>query len=368
MAARFIDHWSFTEPTGNSFHPLAFARQEAVRHLGWAMGWLDDDQIVAAELPPIETLERFHHPDYLTALERSAATLKVSAADRARFGFGTLENPVYPGLFDRARATVGGSIAAARVALGGEVAFHPAGGTHHGKAGRASGFCYFNDPAFAIQTLLDAGAGPVAYLDLDAHHGDGVEQLFAEHRSVQLISIHEDGRWPHSGTAAAPGPGNAVNIAVPKGFNDSELERLMTGPVADAVARFRPCSMVVTAGADCLHGDPLSSMELSNRALWRAVEMAIGWTDHCVVLGGGGYNPWTVARGWAGLWALLSGRQADSPPTEEALRLLASYRSDLIDNDEIDPEWLVSIADRPRPGPLRREIESAVAALRCPAE
>ena len=206
------------------------------------------------------------------------------------------------------------------------------------------------------------------YLDLDAHHGDGVELLFAGHPDVFTLSLHEAGRWPHSGGPAADGPPNALNIAVPRGLNDSELDWLMEGPIAEQALRVKPRSLVVTAGADCLLGDPLSAMALSNRALWRAVLRAAKWADHIVVLGGGGYNPWTVTRGWAGLWACLAGKDVDAPLVAEAAEMLASFECDLVDPDEIDPLWLTAIADAPNEGAVRDLVKQrAAAALRVPA-
>ena len=323
------------------------------------MGWLTARDVLTFDLPERATLERFHAPGYVAALEQAVDGRQVTAAERAEFGFGTMENPVFPGLFDRARATVGGSIAAANAALGGAVAFHPAGGTHHGRPGRASGFCYFNDPAFAIATFLDAEAAPVLYLDLDAHHGDGVEALFADDARVTLISIHEQGRWPHTADRPGEGPANAINIPVPRGFTDDELMWLIDACEENVVARVKPSAIVVTAGADCLRGDPLSAMEVSNRAWWRAVARAVEWAPHAVVVGGGGYNPWTVARGWAGLWAVLAGRDANSPLTSRAARILAGFSSDLVDEDEIEGEWLSAIADAPRPGGIREAVKQA---------
>lgn len=356
MGAAFVDHPAFAAPAWRNLHPLAFSRHSALMRLCRAQGWLDSAEVAQAFLPDRATLMRFHDASYVDALDRAAGSGKVTAQDRSRHGFGTMENPIFPGLFDRARATVGGAIVAAQIALGGRIAFHPAGGTHHGRSDRASGFCYFNDPAFAIITLLDAGAAPVLYLDLDAHHGDGVECLMGGDPRVRLVSIHEQGRWPHSGTQASPGPANAINIAVPRALNDSELEWLMTEVLAEIARKVRPAAVVVTAGADCLRGDPLSAMELSNRAFWRAVECAVGWAPRAVVLGGGGYNPWTVSRGWAGLWAVLSGRDPSAPATAAARRLLAGYESDLIDEDEVAADWLRTIADEPRPGAVRDEI------------
>src|SRR5690606_37637711 len=124
-------------------------------------------------------------------------------------------NPLFPGLFERAATSVGGSILAARLALEGRIAYHPAGGTHHGRPDRASGFCYFNDPAFAILALLEAGLERVLYVDLDAHHGDGVQDAFAADERVHTVSIHEAGRWPGTGAASDTGDGRACNLPVP---------------------------------------------------------------------------------------------------------------------------------------------------------
>ncbi|WP_338468534.1 hypothetical protein RXV95_08425 [Novosphingobium sp. ZN18A2] len=360
--AVFIDHPVFSSAAWGTMHPLAFARQANVRRLASAMGWLESESVVNADLPSRDTLLRFHDADYVNALDMAVSTGKVSAEARARYDFGTMENPIFPALFTRASATVGGSIAAARAALGGAVAFHPAGGTHHGKRDRASGFCYFNDPAFAIATLLDADVGTVLYLDIDAHHGDGVEGLFAGHPDVRTVSIHEEGRWPHSGLPDSDSAINALNIAVPRGLNDSEMDWLIEGPIADHARRIAPAAIVITAGADCLEGDPLSAMAVTNGAFWRAVMTACEWAPHAVVLGGGGYNPWTVTRGWAGLWACLSRQDPSAPLTAEASALLGSFESDLVDSDEIDPQWLASVADRPAPGCVRDELKRRAAA------
>ena len=371
MTAReavFVDHPSFSATAWHGLHPLAFSRQANVKALAGMMGWLRPEAIRRAQLPDRETLLRFHRADYVDALAAAVGAGRVPSELRQRYGFGTMENPIFPGLFTRASATVGGSISAAEAALEGRLAFHPAGGTHHGKPDRASGFCYFNDPAFAIDRLLRAGAAPVLYLDLDAHHGDGVELLFAGHPEVFTLSLHEEGRWPHSGGPEVDAPPNAVNIPVPRGLNDSELDWLMSGPIVDQAMRVKPRSLVVTAGADCLKGDPLSAMAISNRAMWRAVLRAAEWADHVVVLGGGGYNPWTVTRGWAGLWACLAGNDVDAPLVAEGTEMLASFECDLVDSDEIEPYWLNAIPDLPNDGPVRELVKQrAAAALRGPA-
>jgi acetoin utilization protein AcuC len=310
----------------------------------------------------LASLVRFHDHEYVTALRDADAAGQVTAAVRERFGFGTLENPLFPGVFTRAATAVGGSILAAELALEGRIVFHPAGGTHHGRPGRASGFCYFNDPVFAILTLLGRGVQRVLYVDLDAHHGDGVQDAFAGNPAVLMISLHECARWPHSGAADDTAGGNAVNLPVPPGFNDSELEFLLQHLVLPRAEAFAPQAVVITCGTDALDGDPLSRLALSNGALWSAVERLVEPAGPAVVLGGGGYNPWTLARCWTGLWGRLSGRDIPATLPSAAGRILADLQCDLVDDEDVRPEWLTTLADSPNVGTVRRDVRDLVAA------
>jgi acetoin utilization protein AcuC len=294
------------------------------------------------------------------ALRTASDAGAVDAATRERHGIGTMENPIFPGVFERAATSVGGSIRAAELALDGHVAYHPAGGTHHGRRDRASGFCYFNDPVFAILALLRKGIGRILYVDLDAHHGDGVQDAFADDERVHTVSIHEQGRWPHTGAADDVGAGRARNLPVPPRFNDSELRFLLDEAILPLARRLAPEAVVITCGADALAGDPLSAMALSNAALWDAVERLCGLAPAAVVLGGGGYNPWTLARYWAGLWGRLSGRDIPVELPESARSVLAPLSCDLIDDEDVREAWLSTLADSANPGPVRKEVHELV--------
>ena len=150
-----------------------------------------------------------------------------------------------------------------------------------------------------------------------------------------------------------------MNLPVPAQINDDEFEFLLHEVVFPAVDRFRPGAIVITCGTDALAGDPLTSMALSNRVLWNAVVSLCRLAPARVVLGGGGYNPWTLARCWTGLWGRLRG--ADHLPAElpaEASALLASMSCDLIDDEDVRPEWLTTLADAPNHGRIRDDIRS----------
>lgn len=354
--AVFVGHDIYRQAAYGTLHPLAIARVEAVVDLCAALGWFAPGEYRVSPMASEAQLARFHEKAYIEALREASASGRVEAAARERHGIGTMENPIFPGVFERASTSVGGSIHAAGLALEGRVAFHPAGGTHHGRPGRASGFCYFNDPVFAILALLDAGLERIVYVDLDAHHGDGVQDAFAHDERVRTVSIHEAGRWPHTGAATDAGGGRACNLPVPRGLNDAELALLMADVVLPLARRDRPEAVVLTCGSDALAGDPLASMALSNVALWDAVEAAAALAPAAVVLGGGGYNPWTLTRYWGGLWARLSGRAIPERLPEAARSVLVRLACDLVEDDDMKPGWLDSVADVPAPAVVRPSI------------
>jgi acetoin utilization protein AcuC len=337
-------------------HPLAIARVGPVTDLCRTLGWLGDDSYRVSPCASEEQLAWFHTPGYVRALRQASAAGRVDTETRRRHHLGTMENPLFPGVFERAATSVGGSILAAELAMEGRTAFHPAGGTHHGRPDHASGFCYFNDPVFAILRLLQSAAAPVLYVDLDAHHGDGVQDAFAGDERVYTVSIHERQRWPYTGDAPDVGQGRACNLPVPPGFNDSELEALVGGAVLPIARRVSPAAIVITCGADALAGDPLSRMMLSNVALWSVVEQLTACAPAAVVLGGGGYNPWTVARYWTGLWGRLCGRRIPETLPAPGRAILESLSCDLVDDEDMRPEWLATLSDAPHPGPVRQEV------------
>jgi len=185
-------------------HPLAIPRVSICTDLVRAMGWLDDAAYLPAPMATETEVTRFHDPDYVAALRRAEAEQAVSDADRERFRIGAEGNPVYREIFRRPMTSAGGVMLAARLTLPSGVVFCPGGGTHHGRPARASGFCYLNDPVLGILAWLDAGLERVAYVDIDAHHGDGVQDAFHDDGRVLTISVHEAGRWPRTGLAEPP--------------------------------------------------------------------------------------------------------------------------------------------------------------------
>jgi acetoin utilization protein AcuC len=250
---------------------------------------------------------------------------------------------------------------AARLTEGGGVVHVPGGGTHHGMPDRASGFCYLNDAVLGLLAWLDQGLTNILYLDIDAHHGDGVELAFRDDPRVFTVSVHEAGRWPHTGLAEDRAGGHARNLPVPPGFNDSEMDWLLRHAILPLIRHVRPQAIMLQCGADAVEEDPLSRLALSNAAHRAAVAAVMGLAPRLIVLGGGGYNPWSVARCWAGVWATLNRLPIPPrlPPEAEAvLRGLAWSRA----AGRNPPEhWFTTLADAPRPGPVREEIRRLAA-------
>ncbi|ETX30086.1 acetoin utilization protein AcuC [Roseivivax isoporae] len=359
--ALFIGSTIYRGSRYGRLHPLSIERVPAVIDLCRAMGWLPDASYRTSPRAKPRALEAFHTPDYVAALQAAEAAQAVDPEVRARHGLGTLSNPVFPEMFRRPATAAGGGLLAASLVRGGGVVYNPGGGTHHAFPDRAAGFCFLNEPVLTIRQLLAQGCRRVAYVDIDAHHGDGVEAAFDGSDSVRLVSVHEAGRWPFTGRIDETAGGAAFNLPVPKGFHDDEFALVLEGVILPAVAAFRPDAIFLQCGADAVTEDPLSRLALSNRAHWRAVAALRPLAPRMIVSGGGGYNPWTVARLWSGVWATLSGQEIpDRLPAEaaEVLGRLAWARK-----GPPGPELLSTLRDAPREGRIRAEVRAGVATL-----
>jgi acetoin utilization protein AcuC len=265
-------------------------------------------------------------------------------------------------MFTRPATAAGASILAGKMLA--EVDFGTihsiAGGTHHAKKSMASGFCFFNDPVLGILAMQDGGLERILYVDLDAHHGDGVEEAFYNDDKVFTISIHENGRWPRTGAKEDRAGGSARNLPVPRGFNDSELDAIISEAVVPLGKIFKPEAIVIQSGCDGLADDPQSKLELSNLGLWKAIEKLIMLAPRVLVLGGGGYNPWATARAWSGVWATLNHINPKIKLPVKATRILRAMTWDH-SKGRLPPEhWFSTIADEPNDGPVRSEINNLI--------
>jgi len=311
-------------------HPLAPIRVELAVALARELGVLDRFDIVEPQPLGVDELATVHARHYIAGVqELSEHPYESDAA----LGLGTGDNPVVYGMHDASALVAGASVEAARRVWTGQTnrAVNIAGGLHHAMPNRASGFCIYNDPALAIRWMLDNGAERVAYVDVDAHHGDGVQAIFYDDPRVLTVSIHEGPRTLFPGTGYAdetggPGaPGSAVNIALPPGTTDAGWLRAFHAVVPAIVAAFQPEILVSQHGCDSHADDPLTNLALtidgqraSYLAVERLAEAAAG--GRWVVTGGGGYALYSVVpRVWTHLLAIVSGHPLDpltaTPPT-----------------------------------------------------
>jgi len=346
-------------------HPLAIPRVSLCIDLCRAMGWLPDSAYRESPRATPDELARYHAPEYIQAVMQAERDQEAPEPMRRRFNLGINGNPVYAEMFRRPATACGASLLGARLLKSPGTVYNPAGGTHHGQPDRASGFCAFNDPVLAILEMLDAGLERIFYLDLDAHFGDGVQQAFHNEERVFTLSIHEAGRWPMQRgdgmTMSAGGiydraGGLARNLPVPHEFNDTEMAYLLEAVVVPLMRSFEPRALVIQCGADALAEDPMTRLGLSNRALWRCVDRVKAVAPRVLVLGGGGYNPWSVARCWAGVWATLNGFGIPKVLPSAAEAVLRGVRWNHRHGRTPPEAWFTTLADPLRVGPVRQEI------------
>ncbi len=364
-SAIFIGHEIFRHSRYGSRHPLAIPRVSTVMDLVRALDWLPPGRFCESPRATPEQLARFHDPDYVATLIEVERTQRLDPERQQRYRLGSHDNPIFGEIFSRPATAAGGTLLAADLVRHGGIVHNPAGGTHHGRPDRAAGFCYLNDPVLGLLALRDQGLAPLLYVDLDAHHGDGVEDAFATDPTVVTLSIHEGRRWPHSGGFRADPAAGIYSLPLPRRAGDADLAMLIDAVVLPLAVALRPAALILQCGADGLIEDPLSRLAYSNRGLWQAVAQLKSIAPRVIVLGGGGYNPWSVARCWTGIWAVLNGFTVPEPlppPAEAVLRAL-TWRH----RDGRDPpaHWFTTLADRACHDPVSDDTRALVA--RCQA-
>jgi acetoin utilization protein AcuC len=313
---------SLTEYDFGPQHPLAPVRVDLTIRLADELGVLKGLRTVPAPIADEDLIATVHDPALIEAVMRMG---ERPGPGEEGHGLGTDDNPVFVGMHHAAAHVVGASVEAARQVWTGESrhSVNIAGGLHHAMRDRASGFCIYNDVAVGIQWLLDQGAERVAYVDVDVHHGDGVERIFWDDPRVLTISLHESGQFLFPGTGFAEdtgGPdaeGTAVNVALPPGTGDPGWLRAFHAVVPQLVREFGPDVLVTQHGCDSHADDPLADLTLSvdgQRAAYQALhglahEVCDGkW----VATGGGGYAlVRVVPRAWTHLLSTVAGHPLD---------------------------------------------------------
>jgi acetoin utilization protein AcuC len=261
-------------------------------------------------------------PNLLTLFHEPALIRFVEKASRGEFslemleaGLGTNDNPILPGIYEWVLRASGGTHKCLLEILAGQadVAFNPFGGFHHARSAHAEGFCYLNDIVIAIQDALRQKPGSrIAYIDCDAHHGNGVQEAFYGDPRVLFISFHETGRtlYPWSGNETeigeGPGRGFTVNVPLEPGTDDEVYGFAFDAVVPPLIRSFGPRVIVAELGADTLISDPLTHLRLTNNGYQKAVRGIMELCPKVLGLGGGGYDLYRTARCWTLAWAIMN--------------------------------------------------------------
>jgi acetoin utilization protein AcuC len=310
-------------------HPMRPVRLRYTYDLLQNYGAFDENNsiLVPPRTATEEELRKLHGAEYISAVR--SFSMGLSGYDPGRFNFSNQgDNPMYRGMYDAAALSTGATLVAAEMMANREVdvAFNISGGLHHASANHASGFCVFNDPAVAIKHLLERGL-KVAYLDIDAHHGDGVQEAFYDDNRVLTISIHESGQYLFPGTGFVPeagsgdGVGYSVNLPLYPYTDDETYLRAFHEVVPPLLGAFAPDVLVAQLGIDTYHSDPLTHLQITTKGYVEAIQemakLGIPW----LALGGGGYDLGAVARAWTLAYGVMLDVEWPDRLPDEFIRL-----------------------------------------------
>lgn len=319
-------------------HPFKPLRMELTRSLLEHAGALAPSEVVRPEPLADGELASVHDLDYIADVQ---ALSRGETVERARQrGLGTADNPIFPGMHDLVSLVCAGTATAMELVATGRArrAVNLGGGLHHAMRDHASGFCLYNDLAIAARRAVDRHGLRVAYVDLDAHHGDGVQWLLYEDPKVLKVSLHESGHYLFPGTGhtfetgKGAGRGLAVNVPLEPFTEDDSYLEAFDAVVPAALRAFRPDIVLLQAGADPHRLDPLADLSLTLAGMRAAYDRVVALADELtggriVATGGGGYDPYrTVPRAWAQLWSALTGREL---PDDLPAAWLAEWRGRL---------------------------------------
>ncbi|HBR18254.1 MAG: hypothetical protein A3G39_10690 [Deltaproteobacteria bacterium RIFCSPLOWO2_12_FULL_43_16] len=331
MRTTFIYSEEFAKYTYGSGHPMRPIRLKLAYELIKAYGLLDlpNTQLIKSRKATEKEVLLFHTKEYIETLKK--ADSGEIPNDAVRYGLGFGDNPVFKGVYEWSLYSAGASIQTAELVSSGkaDIAFNICGGLHHAMPDKASGFCYLNDAAIAIKYLLTLGKR-VAYVDIDAHHGDGVQAAFYDTDKVLKISLHEDGNYLFPGTGfldetgRGKGKGYSVNLPLPPETDDEIFVKGFEEVVPLFIERFKPDILVTQLGVDTFRTDPITHLNLTTNGFETIImgfkKLGLPW----VALGGGGYNLSNVARAWTLGWAIMNDKIIND-------ELPSSYRESVVE-------------------------------------
>ena len=297
-------------------HPMKPIRLRYTYELLDAYGAFDAPQtmLVRPRLATEEEVLSYHTREYLEAVQHLSRG--DTSVDPATFNFGPGDNPAYEGMYQASAWSTGASLRGAELLASGEMdaALSISGGLHHAMPAYAAGFCVFNDPVIAIKSMLSQGMR-VAYVDVDCHHGDGVQHAFYDTDEVLTISVHESGAFLYPGTGSTQetgtgrGRGYSVNLPLYPYTTDDVYIWAFREVVPPLIESFRPDALVTQLGIDSHHLDPITHLALTVQGFSQVVSELSRLAPKWLALGGGGYDLHAVARAWTTAYGVMSEQQ-----------------------------------------------------------
>ena len=321
MNSVFIYSPRFNDFEISKDHPFKPYRARMVYELCYRYGLFDQPgiRIVEPDFAKEEDLLGFHTAEYVDILK--SANSGCHDFQMLHYGLGSADNPIFKGVYDYSLLTVGSTMLGAKLIASGEadIAFNVYGGLHHGKPCYAEGFCYVNDIALAINYLLGKGYERIVYVDIDAHHGNGVQDAFYDTDKVLYFSFHQSGDTIYPGTGfenemgAGKGLGYTVNVPLPQYTDDDAYVRTFMNVYPPLVEAFKPQIVVAQIGLDTLKRDPLTNLCCTNLGYSKVMKAIRESCPKILAVGGGGYSIPDVVRGWTIAWAVLNGLTPQDP-------------------------------------------------------
>jgi len=315
MKSVYVHSPRFSDFDFGPSHPFKSYRTLLVYEMCQRYGLLAHPWITVVEPEPArdETALSFHTADYIESLK--AANSGFADFMMAGYGLGSGDNPVFKGVYDLAMLMLGATMQATTLICQGkaDIALNINGGLHHAKPAYAEGFCYVNDIAVAIHSFLSQGYERILYVDIDAHHGNGVQDAFYASDKVLFLSLHQSGDTIYPGTGfehemgVGDGYGYTVNLPLPQYTDDDAYVKAFQSLYPPLVKAFRPQIVVAQIGLDTLKRDPLTNLRCTNNGYREVISMIKASCPKILALGGGGYSIPDVVRGWTIAWAVLNG-------------------------------------------------------------
>ncbi len=334
MSYAFIYDPALSKYELSDSHPFKPIRLELTKSLLETTGLLKSEHVMEPYPITEAQLLRIHHRDFVEAVKAVSKDHVLNnqySDDAYSYGLGTSDNPIFPNMHDAIMRVCSATTTAVHLVASGKVqrAVNLSGGLHHAHADKASGFCIYNDLAVAIDHAVKKFKLRVAYVDIDAHHGDGVQGLFYDRADVLTISLHESGRYLFPGTGHTyeigkdAGRGYSVNMPLEPFSEDASYLEAFESVVPSTLRKFKPDLIVLQAGADMHRYDPLADLALTVQGMTKSYQRMSELADELcegrlVATGGGGYDPYrTVPRAWAQLWAAVTKQELpkDIPDT-----------------------------------------------------